>query len=415
MRAKLSTILVLLCAGCAPAGETPTSHEAPITDVSPTVAKRQSIPNCWLYSMATWSEALHNRDANQELDLSEAYWTYWHWYDQLTGGVLDRVEGPVATIDAAGSYSIAAEIAARWGWMLENEFIPEEEGLSRSQRQFVALERVKMELAPGGELFGPESRRPDHALEVLNRVWGLSPGVIASLREVFGAVAERDFRTLPASPVGAIHRANELSVGDGLTLDDVIGEAPVVPPGKNIGDVSRTGPHAWRLARTTRNDDHPADARHTRSIVKGIQRTLHTHRPVQLSWNADDAHVDATGTFRAEVQSPGTSDPYRHLSVITDYEVDDVPGFGTLRAGVEETRAEALRAALDDRATVRFFRIKNPWWGSYPKDGKLIPFAQGTNGYNDLELTYLNGDALDWRRLRAVVLPPEMFGPEPTP
>jgi hypothetical protein len=38
-----------------------------------------------------------------------------------------------------------------------------------------------------------------------------------------------------------------------------------------------------------------------------------------------------------------------------------VPGFGTLPAGVKETRPEALAASLDPRATITFLRIKNSW------------------------------------------------------
>lgn len=73
------------------------------------------------------------------------------------------------------------------------------------------------------------------------------------------------------------------------------------------------------------------------------------------------------------------------MVVMEDYEVTDVPGFGTLKAGVKETRPEALAAALSDSAKISFIRVKNSW-GSYRSDrGFSLP------GYHDLFMQYLNG------------------------
>jgi len=75
-----------------------------------------------------------------------------------------------------------------------------------------------------------------------------------------------------------------------------------------------------------------------------------------------------------------------HMTVLHDYEITNVPGFGTLKAG-ETATPEQLQAALADTAQISFLRIKNSW-GAYRPDrwnDAVIP------GYHDLQLTYLNG------------------------
>lgn len=402
--------LLVACQAAEPSEVTPADGASELTDVSPTTPKRQSTPTCWLYSMATFAEAMHLRATNQELDLSEAYWTYWHWYDQLTGGVIDYAQGKAVTLDTSGNWPLAAELIARYGWMHEADFLPEEAGLVRSQRAFDALTTIEAALQPGGELHGDASREPAHVLDVLDRAWRLSPAVVREMRAVFDPARERDLRDPALAATARIHRSRELAANDGLTLEDVLGSSPVLEAGQNVSDAPRQGPHAWTVITTSRYDDTPESAQRNRIILKLVQATLHSHRPVYMLWAADDRHIDASGTFRADVQDPTATAGYKHLSVITDYEVADVPGFGTLPAGVLETRPEALQAAFDDRAKVRFFRIKNPWWGSYPKDGTLIPFTHGTGGYNDLDLDYLSGDELGWRRMRQVVLPADLLG-----
>jgi hypothetical protein len=72
------------------------------------------------------------------------------------------------------------------------------------------------------------------------------------------------------------------------------------------------------------------------------------------------------------------------MVVMEDYEADNVPGFGTLKAGAPAT-PEQEAAALDDAATIHFFRVKNSW-GEY-KSVKTYD----TKGYHDLYAAYLDG------------------------
>jgi C1A family cysteine protease len=54
-----------------------------ITDVNHTKVKRQSIGNCWTYATATWVESMALSATHEELDTSESYTTFWHWYNQI--------------------------------------------------------------------------------------------------------------------------------------------------------------------------------------------------------------------------------------------------------------------------------------------------------------------------------------------
>ncbi len=73
------------------------------------------------------------------------------------------------------------------------------------------------------------------------------------------------------------------------------------------------------------------------------------------------------------------------MVVVEDYQINDVPGFGTLPAGVLETRPAALEAALSSEASIEFIRVKNSW-GSFRPDRQFV-----LPGYHDLYLKYLNG------------------------
>ena len=73
------------------------------------------------------------------------------------------------------------------------------------------------------------------------------------------------------------------------------------------------------------------------------------------------------------------------MVVMEDYEIDNVPGFGTLKVGTLETRPAALTAALSDTAKLKLIRIKNSWGNSRADRQFVVP------GYHDLYMTYLNG------------------------
>ncbi len=102
-----------------------------------------------------------------------------------------------------------------------------------------------------------------------------------------------------------------------------------------------------------------------------------------MSWFVDFNALDEQGRFAAPPATPGHQGG--HMVVMEDYQINNVPGFGQLKAGVAETRSAALTAALDSRASIEFIRIKNSW-GNYRSDRAFV-----LPGFHDLYMKYLNG------------------------
>jgi hypothetical protein len=127
---------------------------------------------------------------------------------------------------------------------------------------------------------------------------------------------------------------------------------------------------------------YPSSAIDRRHLQERFQKALADHIPVVMTWYVDFNSLDNNGRFFAPPAHPGRQGG--HMVVMDDYEINNVPGFGTLKAGVLETRPEALSAALSDSATMSFIRIKNSW-------GAVRPDRPSSNGYYDLYMTYLNG------------------------
>ncbi|MSQ84313.1 MAG: hypothetical protein EXR77_15750 [Myxococcales bacterium] len=127
--------------------------------------------------------------------------------------------------------------------------------------------------------------------------------------------------------------------------------------------------------------------------------------------------MSADKTFAAPPATPGRQGG--HMTVVEDYEIDNVPSFGTLKAGVEVTNPKALAAALDPKASIKFIRINNSWGSEMAPQGAADDFK----GFHDLFMPYLNGPikectgveptkcatTRDTAGLRAFVLPPTAF------
>ena len=238
------------CFGAREDGET-NGVEGAIVDVDATSAKQQSIGNCWLYATAAWAEALHAQVAGEALDLSESYWSYWHWYDQITGGDLSSSASNLPVPD--GHWGVSAELIRRYGWMLEGDFVPEEEASLRSERQERALAAAKASFKTGA--LSTPAARANRALVVseLNKAWQLRPEVAAHLAAVFGADGRGrlDVGTSGSLAGRPIHAPEALSTGtvagagpDGavISLRDVVGS---LASGSAPRDGRRVGPHAW--------------------------------------------------------------------------------------------------------------------------------------------------------------------------
>ncbi len=336
-------------------------HDA-IVDVQQTPAKRQSIGNCWLYATASWAESLHLQATDEQVNLSESYWTYWHWYEQIAGGLMWSNE-----ISTGGSYYTASGLIRNYGYMLEGTFIAEESEEIRSARQASALAAINTSLQSGA--LSDTSVRTNRRVvrEELDKAWGLAPEVTAQLDSVFGN-GSRNFRNGALSGDTAILAPTELVV--------------IKPQPSGIaGDPNLSDSTLLRATSDWREVSYPSTESGRRSFLARIQRALHDRQPVILTWFVDFNALDSQGRFMAPPATPGRQGG--HMVVLEDYQVNDVPGFGTLEAGVLVEDPEALEAALSTSADIEFLRVKNSWG----TNGTL----ESLPGHHDLYMAYLNG------------------------
>ena len=354
-----------------------------ITQVNHTKVKRQSIGNCWLYATTSWLEALNKMATGTEANVSESYFTFWHWFDQIANG------GVSTEVSTGGSFGVAAELINRYGLMLEKDFIAGEAEMEMSARQASALSAINTSLKSGA-LATPEARR-DRAkvLAELEKAWNLSDSVKKDLHYTFGTSVTRTIdksyvsrktptvlRILRARDFAAKVKDTATGTWKTGTLQDAIGTKGYSSWGP------RQGQFAWNEA------DYPSDAKSRRAFMKRVQKALHDGQPVIISWFVDFNALDSKSTFSLEelARRGGPGHQGGHMTVLHDYQASNVPGFGTLKAGETATPAQ-LEAALSDSATIDFLRIKNSW-GAYRPDrwnDAVLP------GYHDLTADYLNG------------------------
>ncbi len=365
------------CSGDASDSKTKSADDE-IVDVPQSSLKNQSLSNCWLYATMGWAESLHTAAATgePELNISESYLSYWHWFDQL---IWDGMPGK-EKITVEGFFSEGMDLMYRFGLMTEADFIPEEATSPTSRRQSTAESKLNKSLREGA-LKTPEARM-DRALvrRELNDAWGLSPEMVAQMNAVFGEGYDRSLeQPTTVLPAGSpIRHAKSIPVmlasADGTQRRATLAEAIGAPDRDRWGH--RTGALAWS------EWEYPKTPDQHRAFQIRIQKALHARQPVVISWFIDFASLNGRGEFRAPPARPGRQGG--HVTVLEDYQVNDVPGFGSLKAGVAETRTEALTAALNPAAKVEFFRTKNSWGsGSGP--------APEFSGYLDLYTEYLNG------------------------
>ena len=104
------------------------TDENEIVNVAQTDVERQAIGNCWLYAHASWVESMHKTATGKDFDVSQSYWTYWHWFDQIAGGFTTE-------ISTGGGWAVANEIVRKYGLMSEKEFVAADVDAEMSSRQ----------------------------------------------------------------------------------------------------------------------------------------------------------------------------------------------------------------------------------------------------------------------------------------
>ncbi len=347
-----------------------------ITQTTDTKVKRQSIGNCWLYAVASWVEAINKRQTGTDLNTSESYWTYWHWFEQLANG---RGSTEIST---GGSYGTAAGLIDRYGIMTEKDFIPEETEAEMSARQSSALDTINASLK-NGALKDPAVRTDRAKVRAeLDKAWRLTPEVVTKLNNVFGAGVTRtlDRSFTNRQPGNSVLRARDLEVRlfnfatnreNKATLKDAIG----------TGSWVRSGPKAFH------EENYPSSADGRRKFQIAVQQSLHAGVPVIISWKVDFNALSTDAKFSIEeLTRRGPGRQGGHMTVATDYQVKLVDG-KLLKAGENVTDTNLLRSALEPAAQVEFFRVKNSWGAIRPD--RWLEAAKP--GYHDLTTGYMNG------------------------
>ncbi len=348
-----------------------------ITQVDHTKVKRQSIGNCWIYAVASWTEALNKRSTGSEANVSESYWTYWHWFEQLANG---RSSTEIST---GGSYGTAAGLIDRYGLMLEKDFIPEEAEAEMSNRQSTALDTINASLK-NGPLSDPAVRRDRAKVRAeLDKAWKLSPETITKLNNVFGASVSKtlDRSYTRRSPGNSVVRARDFEVRlyDFTTkrerkvkLQDAIGSG---------SSWSRSGPNAFH------EENYPSSANARRKFQIAVQESLHAGVPVIISWKVDFNALTSDAKFSLdELNRRGPGRQGGHMTVLDDYQVKLADG-KILAAGTPVTDQSLLASALAPEAQIEFFRVKNSWGAIRPDRWS----DAAKPGFHDLTMPYMNG------------------------
>ncbi len=318
---------------CSPLQNKESTSSPLVTDVAHTISKRQSIGNCWLYAAGTWLESNALSYQNELLDVSESYWTWWHFYNQLVAPY------ELEEIATGGSWSQARSIILKHGYVNEGDFIPDEGGFEMSFRQKQAVNFINDALA-FGVLKDPEARTPELVREVLDEAFSSN---MAEAEKLAQAAQLKIIRTLPNGQVVTLRdlldrRSREAWVE--VSFPRVFGENAVVNAN-------------MQYAR--------------RQIWNRVFRALNDKQPVVISLMIDFNALDnKDGTFKGQrLRDLGAGDQGGHLTVLEDYTVTDVPGIGSIGRGEvsEELQELALKGTLDQLV------VKNSWGVNRPERG----------------------------------------------
>lgn len=386
-----------LTAGCSaevdPAGEEPEADIATdnITSVVHSSVKNQSIGNCWVYAHVGWIESLNKRATGTELNLSESYATYWDWFTKVTSWP-DTALSDKGEFSAGGTWSLFRWEAARYGSMLEKDFIPEEADSATSGRQGSAV-RAFTESLKSGALKTVEARKNRVLVRSeLDKAFGLRPEVTKKLDDVFGKDS-----LISATAAGATKRraAGVLGPTD-IAIAWPNPRSPGVDVKGRLSDaVAPSGSRVWVEVM------YPEDAAARRTFQIRLQKALHDRAPALTWWNVDFNALSGSKFSRAQLESRGKGRTGGHMTLGFDYQAKLADGT-ILKAGEDVTDRSLLQRALSPDTTIEFLRVKNSWGGT----GLPGVDAAPPSGYYDLEMAYLDGKVAEGYGLVAVVLPP---------
>jgi hypothetical protein len=361
------------CTASSDAGPTTTDADE-IVSVPQTDVERQSIGTSWIYAQATWVESMHKAATGEAFVVSRAYWTYWHWFDQIASGT-------AAQLATGGNWMTANGIARKYGLAPAASFLAGLTDAQMSARQASALAALNDSLA-NGVLSTSVARHTKVLVRAeLDRAWGLPAEVSLMLNQVFGDDAARTFTSSSsvADPAGTpIQRVDQFAVAYSI--------APGQPSSqKHLADAM----NEWHQIYYSSAD--------RRTFQQRVQRALMAVQPVIMTWFVDfDALENRAGPLVGAFNmgtlnelGPGTQGG--HATVIQDTQVKLADG-RVLEAGkpLDPTKPAdktLLDEALMSNATVEFLRVKNSWGAAHPERA----FSPGMPDYHDLYFDYLDG------------------------
>jgi hypothetical protein len=402
--AAVTSIAVLAAVGsvgCADVDETTDGTDDAVTDIPQTAVQRQTIGNCWLYSTVGWIESMELTTTGQPRKLSEDWLTYWSWYEVITDPTLFDAFSRFTDdhFETGGWYEISAHLVERYG-VADAAF--------KAPDIKKALERVRAAFDRGGPLASLTAQRDGAKVRaVLDAAFELPPATRAAIDGVFGRDGARAIDT-SSSRAGSrraigLRAPSEVSIflpnpathaRERRTLEDAVGHDRVLSLSDLVnGRAVRKGPYAWRAVNA------PMLLGDYRDWVRRMQRALNDGYAVPANWFVDQARTsDGTHYYGAPRTTKG-----RHASLITDYQAENVPGFGRLPLGVVEKRPEALAASLADGVQVTFIRLKNSWGKVGVEGGATFSIP----GYVDLADSYFSAEPTFFERgVYQVYLPP---------
>ncbi len=358
---------------CAPEAEDDSSWvvENEIVNVPQTDVERQSIGNCWLYAHASWIESMNKTGTGEDFDVSQSYWTYWHWFDQIAGGFSSQ-------ISTGGNWTVANNIVKKYGLVAEKDFVFADTLDEMSYRQAAALNTMNESLR-NGALKGSAARRDKKTIRhELDRAWGLSAEQSSMLDLVFGEAVNRTFTGSADSTGTPILRAQDFEVsyspGPGRPLEH-----------RTLSQAMKE----WRQVNYSNYD--------RRGFLLRVQKALHAEQPVVITWFVDfnameNRHNELRGSFNmTTLKEFGPGSQGGHMTVLEDYQAQLSDGT-LLKAGetLDPNTPDdklLLDRALDPNTKIQFLRVKNSWGAARPDRA----FAPGMPGYHDLYMDYLNG------------------------
>jgi hypothetical protein len=309
-----------------------------VTDIVHTPVKRQSIGNCWLYAFATWTESQLKSYNNEDIDVSESYWSWWHWYYQLATAEEFKKDG----LNTGGNWYVARSIMLQHGWVAEKDFIPEEEGQPLSLRQSLALSYINKQIADGGSLHTKDQRTPRRIIRELNKAFGVEMEKVIS-----------EARSAKETKVKVRWDGTEAT-----TIADLL---------------SSDGNQRWTAI--------DVDETNRRDQLKRVFRALNDYQPVVMSVFIDFNAQDQTdnGAFKRSIldQAGAPGSQGGHMVVLEDYIVK-MPD-GSLSKRGDLTKEEKL-AAIEGELVALV--VKNSWGTNRPDRGMI-------DGYTTFYADYL--------------------------